>query len=551
MLVLIIQIFLNPVVDSIIDSTQVMQARIKVWKSLKVMGIGFDVATGSLAEHTYPLSPSHDFVAIGIGLTPKYGGIGAWLKLSQDVFSGGESNALPSLRLTYTPYYRWKTLGDTTFKHLRFDIFAEGGFHEFYLESGYLRFGASGSWNWNKYVAPLDLELGWGIVSGRWYSAVSGLYARIGTSLYEQEIPVTNPESLVVKSVLTTTAFPNAWLGYRAFTYSLILPSDGFASREFDLLMLGIGLTPPLGIGLWLKVIPYYESDYSVSGDYAALRLTYSPYFSWDKHRYGLYRKLRLDCFLESSFSTLHSEPLLRGGVSGSFSLFPRAVPFDAELGWAYSAYDYGPATVRYSGPYFLISASALGMDVVIGEGRPGHAVSFLNSLKDSRTWVSYEILAGSGGICYRHIPVLSEEELVTTYEVTFLRLGAGFSPPFGLGLSARLWIGTGSWEGPAASLRLSYSPFASYKDAGNITFRRLRVDLFVEPGIGYWRGGEQCFRTGVEGSFSWLPSMPCLHLEAGWISWEQWDYQRRGPYLELSVGLLGGEFIVGKNGKN
>lgn len=514
------------------------------------MGVGTGVTTGSLAEHTYPLSPAYDFVAVGIGLAPKYGGLGAWLKLSQDVFSGGEGLSPPSLRLTYTPFYRWKTLGDTTLKHLRFDIFAEGGFHEFYLESGYLRFGASGSWNWNKYVAPLDLELGWGIVSGRWYSPVSGFYARVGTSLYEQETPVTNPESLVVKSVRSTSASPHAWLGYRAFTYSLIFPSSGFASREFDMLMLGIGFTPPLGIGLWLKVIPYYVSGYSVSGDYAALRLTYSPYLSWDKHRYGLYRKLRLDCFVESSLSTLHSEPLLRGGVSGAFSLFPRAVPFDAELGWVYSAYDYGTSIIRYSGPYFLISTSALGMDVAFGKA-PSEKRSLVNSFKDSKPWLAYEILAGSAGICYRHIPVLSEEELVTAYEVTFLRLGAGFSPPLGLGLCARIWIGTASWEGPAASLRLSYSPFASYKETGNITFRRSRVDLFVEPGIGFWRGGEQCLRAGVEGSFSWLPSMPCLHLEAGWVSWEQWDYQRRGPYLELSIGLLGNEFLIGKRDTN
>jgi hypothetical protein len=200
-------------------------------------------------------------------------------------------------------------------------------------------------------------------------------------------------------------------------------------------------------------------------------------------------------------------------------------------------------ASFSYSGPYLLISASALGSDYPITKtpSQTEHLLS--SSLDDIKPWLGYQLLGLGIGMVDEH--VLSERELLPNYEINFLELGAGFSPPLAVGIWGRFWLGGTSWDVPALSLRLSYSPYMSFKDWGKYQYRSARLDLFVERGINWF--GDPCFRSGISAEFTLNPLFPDFIFEAGWVRFERWETGHSGPYLLLMTTILGSEFIIGK----
>ena len=125
-----------------------------------------------------------------------------------------------------------------------------------------------------------------------------------------------------------------------------------------------------------------------------------------------------------------------------------------------------------------------------------------------------------------------------TFFEFTLARFGAGFMPPAGAGIWVRLWAGDMVYGEPVASLRISYTPYLSWKQRKDDYLRYTRLDLFAEPGYMFVWTKEWLWRTGVSFSIAIPPCFLPINVEAGWIFKDYFD--RSGSYLIASTSLLG-----------
>lgn len=162
---------------------------------------------------------------------------------------------------------------------------------------------------------------------------------------------------------------------------------------------------------------------------------------------------------------------------------------------------------------------------------------------KPIRGWGAVEVLGlGLGG-------VTGETEYFDDgfyYDVTLARVGVGFAPPIGAGIWLKL--GRQFRELPTSSIRLTYTPFLSWREKDNIPYRFARLDLFAESERWldwYWGAESRSLTLGLSGSLAFTPYLFPLSLEAGWRfqSYPEYDGERyESFYLSARTSFLGVE---------
>jgi hypothetical protein len=323
-------------IGAVTQTIAAQSPEIKAWKSIRIMGVGMETATEVLRDNYYDgLSGSYEFIRLGIGFPPPLG-FGIWSRLWVGPMSYG--NPVLSVRATYSPFLLWKQWDDGLLKRARLDLFLDAGKNINY-EEWCVKAGVSSSFTHSLFVLPIEAEAGWAYFWGRYYYNNyhrSGFYLSASTSVFELEKPMHHRDSFVNQNIRKRGDGPKVWVGFEAPTYASIISTSDFYEREASAIKLGIGFAPPIGLGIWAKIITMYESDLYGYGDIGALRLTYTPFMRWNRYKHGLYRSTRVDLFAETGTLILSSDPALRFGISGTFSLFPFFVPLSAEAGLAY-----------------------------------------------------------------------------------------------------------------------------------------------------------------------------------------------------------------------
>ncbi|MBD3286723.1 hypothetical protein GF338_10350 [candidate division WOR-3 bacterium] len=246
----------------------------------------------------------------------------------------------------------------------------------------------------------------------------------------------------------------------------------------------------------------------------------------------------RLTVFAEPGFLPVFEDDFhFRAGSRFLFPMPFYSLPLSLEVGWAFSRF----YSDEEDGFYLLASASLARVEVPYPEGqiRTTHLAS--RTPPGLKIWAGYEFL-GIG-------PVLPSADISTDggrFDVTAVKIGAGFTPPLGLGFWLRLWMGTLSdwWgKGPVASARLVYTPFMTFAPSKHGSYRETRIDLFAEPGYNYER--QLLLRTGVNASFSFLPVLFPVSFESGLAFYPNGNAYGSGFYFQATTGLLGGEFTL------
>ncbi|MBD3285521.1 hypothetical protein GF359_03720 [candidate division WOR-3 bacterium] len=122
--------------------------------------------------------------------------------------------------------------------------------------------------------------------------------------------------------------------------------------------------------------------------------------------------------------------------------------------------------------------------------------------------------------------------------EFSLIEFGAGLRPPYGLGIRGRLWVGPIAYGEPVASLKISYTPYMTWKEVKGNYQRYSRFDFFAEPGYTFVWSEDYVLKVGASYSISIPAYVFPITIEGGWILKDY--FEDSGPYIIATAGAWG-----------